>query len=188
MYYLSILGKDMGPFTLEELQELVKQGRLSEDTVVKVDGKTIKAGEIEGMEGGVVKEEGTQVTNITTQKYWFLGWALFSSLLSILLIFPAPIYLLTNIIIFIFLCVVPPVIISVRRLLVFQGIIALFYIILAGLRLVSCTIFLSQHAMSLESAFLQACDYTSTSLIRAAIAGLLLSGIWVWLRILPRRF
>ena len=38
MYYLSILGKDLGPFTLEELQELVKQGRLAEDTVVKVNG------------------------------------------------------------------------------------------------------------------------------------------------------
>lgn len=49
MYYLSILGKDMGPFTLEELQELAKQGRLAEDTAVKVDGKTIKAGEIEGI-------------------------------------------------------------------------------------------------------------------------------------------
>lgn len=49
MYYLSILGKDMGPFTLEELQELAKQGRLSEDTVVKVDGKTMKAGEVEGV-------------------------------------------------------------------------------------------------------------------------------------------
>jgi len=48
MYYLSILGKDVGPFTLEELQELAKQGRLSEDTAVKVDGKTMKAGEIEG--------------------------------------------------------------------------------------------------------------------------------------------
>ena len=50
MYYLSILGKEMGPFTLEELQELAKQGRLSEDTAVKVDGKTMKAGEIEGWE------------------------------------------------------------------------------------------------------------------------------------------
>jgi len=70
MYYLSILGKEMGPFTLEELQELVKQGRLSEDTIVKVDGKTMKAGEVEGVgwENGNVAND--VICLLTMKKYY----------------------------------------------------------------------------------------------------------------------
>lgn len=187
MYYLSILGKEMGPFTLEELQELAKQGRLAEDTAVKVDGKTMKAGEIEGVRWTEVKSKSRQVTGLEMLKYWFWGWGLFSSLLSILLLFTAPVYFITNIIIGIFLCTTPPAIISARRLLVLQALIALLYILFAGLQVVSRTVMLLQQGDMTESAFLYSCDWSSTSLIRAAIAGILLSGIWGWLRILPRR-